>query len=199
MRKLLAVLALAALATPVLAQDVAEPRSGKTFAPKLGESSLLGVALRTKTFLHIKVYAIGLYVADSALSGPLAAHKGKTDSPAFYSALVSGDFPKTVSMKFIRDIEAEKVRDAFRESLEKADKKQVESFVSYFADVKEGNEWQIAWESGGTLSVVVAGQARPKIADQKFAAAVFGIWLGEKPIQEDIKRDLVARAAQLIK
>ena len=40
---------------------------------------------------------------------------------------------------------------------------------------------------------------QPPIADKNFAAAVFGIWLGEKPIQEDIKRDLVTRAAILIK
>ena len=61
------------LAVPATAQDVKEPASGVTFAPKVGEMSLLGVGLRTKTFLKVKVYAVGFYVADSALAGPLAA------------------------------------------------------------------------------------------------------------------------------
>jgi hypothetical protein len=39
----------------------------------------------------------------------------------------------------------------------------------------------------------------PPIADRDFAAAVFAVWLGEKPIQKDIKKGLVSRAAVLIR
>jgi hypothetical protein len=42
-------------------------RSSTKFAVKDGDTSLLGVARRTKTLANIEVYAIGLYVADSAL------------------------------------------------------------------------------------------------------------------------------------
>jgi hypothetical protein len=28
---------------------------------------------------------------------------------------------------------------------------------------------------------------------------VFGIWLGEKPIQEELKKELVSRAGELVK
>jgi hypothetical protein len=44
-----------------------------------------------------------------------------------------------------------------------------------------------------------AGEVKPPIVDKAFAAAVFGIWLGEKPIQEDLKRDLVSRAAEVLR
>ncbi len=37
------------------------------------------------------------------------------------------------------------------------------------------------------------------ITDRDFAAAVFAVWLGEKPIQKDIKKGLVSRAAVLIR
>ena len=40
----------------------------------------------------------------------------------------------------------------------------VDVFVSYFPEIK-------------------AGQPKPPIADQSFAAAVFRVWLGDKPIQ----------------
>jgi hypothetical protein len=45
----------------------------------------------------------------------------------------------------------------------------------------------------------MAGQPKPPIADREFAAAVFGVWLGEKPVREEIKKGLVSRAPALIR
>jgi Chalcone isomerase-like len=181
------------------AQDVKEPRSGVSFAAKDGSSSLLGVGLRTRTMLKVKVYAIGLYVDDAALAGPLAAHKGKTTSPEFYRDLVWGDFGKHVVLKFVRDVSASQIQGAFREVLPAANNARVDPFVSYFGDTKVGQEYVIRWAPGGVLETTVIGVTKPPIADKDFAAAVFSIWLGEKPIQDDIKKDLVARAPELIK
>ena len=186
-----------AVAAPALAQEVTEPKSGVKFAVKSGDMSLLGVGLRTKTMLKVKVYAVGLYVADSALAGPLAAHKGKTDSAAFYKDLVWGDFEKQIVMKFTRDVTTDQIRGAFRETLQGASK--VDLFVGYFTDTKEGQEYVITWKPGGILETKVAGLSKPAINDKAFAAAVFGIWLGEKPIQDDVKKGLASRAGELIK
>ena len=199
MRHSLAAVVSLSLATVASAQEVKEPRSGVSFAEKDGTSSLLGIGLRTRTMLKVKVYAIGLYVDDAALAGPLAAHKGKTTSPEFYRDLVWGDFPKHVVLKFTRDVSTSQIQGAFREVLPGAPKARVDAFVSSFGDTKVGQEYVIRWAPGGTLETTVIGVAKPPIADKDFAAAVFGIWLGEKPIQDDIKKDLVSRAAALIK
>lgn len=194
-----ALLVALSLAIPALAEDVKEPSSGVTFAAKSGDMSLLGVGLRTKTFLKVKVYAVGFYVTDSALAGPLAVHKGKTNAPAFYKDLVSGDFEKQIQMKFVRDLSADQIRNGFREALPGADKTNLETFVGYFGEMKSGQDCSIRSAPGGALEVTVAGQSKPPIADKTFATAVFGIWLGEKPIQDDIKKNLVSRADSLIK
>ena len=199
MRHTLAVLVSLSLAAVASAQEVKEPRSGVSFAEKDGTSSLLGIGLRTRTMLKVKVYAIGLYADDAALAGPLAAHKGKTSSPEFYRDLVWGDFPKHVVLKFTRDVSTSQIQGAFREVLPNANKARVDAFVSYFGDTKVGQEYVIRRAPGGTLETTVVGAAKPPIADKDFAAAVFGIWLGEKPIQDDIKKDLVSRAPALIK
>jgi hypothetical protein len=187
----------AAIAAPAVAQDVTEPRSGKTFAAKSGEMSLLGTGVRTKWMF--KVYAIGLYVSDSALSGSLAVHKGKTTSPEFYKDLIWLDAPKQVVLKFTRNVGQSKIQEAMREALVGADKAKTDAFVGYFPEVKEGQECILTWAPGGTLEVMMAGQPRPPIADKDFTAAVFGIWLRPTPIQADIKAGLVARAPSLIK
>jgi hypothetical protein len=186
-----------ALATPALAQEIAEPKSGVRFAVKNGDMSLLGIGLRTKTMLKVKVYAVGFYVADSALAGPLAAYKGGTDSAPFYKDLVWGDFEKQIVMKFTRSVSADQIRGAFRETLQGTTK--LDQFLGYFGDTKEGQEYVITWKPGGILATKVVGVDKPEINDKNFAAAVFGIWLGEKPIQDDIKKGLASRAGELIK
>jgi hypothetical protein len=188
-----ALLALA-LAVPVLA-DVAEPRTGVLFPEKIGETSLLGIGLRTKTILKVKVYAVGLYVADSALAGPL---KGKT-GPDLYRELVWGDFPKEIHLRLVRDVSASQMQEAIREALENADKARTDQFVSYFGDIKTGEEYVLRWTVGGTLETLAKGTPKPPIADKNFAGAVFGIWLGEQPVQQDIKQDLTARLPGLTK
>jgi hypothetical protein len=186
------------IAAPLVAQEIAEPKSGVKFAAKTGEMSLLGTGLRTRTIAKVKVYAAGLYVADAALSGPLAAHKGKTATPAFYKDLVWGDFDKQIVMKFTRGVSTDQIRGAFRDSLVGADSSKLNLFLGYFGDTKEGDEYVFTWKQGGTLESKIAGLNKPPINDKNFAAAVFSIWLGDKPIQEDMKKGLVARAGELI-
>ena len=173
------------------AEDVLEPRTGVKLPAQVGDMKLTGTGVRTKTFLKVKVYAMGLYVAESALSDAI---KGKT-GPALYMELVWGDFPKQVTLHFVRDVTTEQVQEAFRESLVQAgaEKANIDAFVSHFGATKEGQEYLIKWAPGGTIEATINGSVKPPVADKNFAAAVFAIWLGEKPIQEDIKKDLVSR------
>ena len=184
---------LASLALSARAEDVVEPRTGVRFPAKIGDMSLLGVGLRTKTILKVKVYAIALYVADAALAGPL---KGKS-APALAHELCWADFPKEIHLHLVRDVSASQMQEAIRDALEKADKARTDQFVSYFSDIKTGEEYVLRWAPGGILETIAKGTPRPPIADKNFAAAVFGIWLGDDPIQDDIKRDLMARATLL--
>lgn len=195
MRSLVAALLVFSVIGPALAQDVAEPKTGTKFVVKDGDTSLLGVGLRTKTIAKVKVYAIGLYVADSALTGPL---KGKAGSADLYHELVNGDFKKKVVLKFVRDVSADQIREAFRDSLKGAGN-QTERWIAYFNDVRSSQEIIIGWAPGVGLETRVAEADKPVINDKVFASAVFAIWLGDKPIQEDVKRDLAARAADLMK
>jgi hypothetical protein len=189
----------ALLALPAAAEDVTEPRSGVSFAAGQDGMSLLGTAVRTRTMLSVKVYAIGLYVSDEALSGPLAAFKGKTATREFYQQLIWGDFRKQVVMKFVRTVSRDQIQGAFRETLGGADKARLETFLAFFGDTKSGEAYVLRWEPGQGLLTTVAGQQKAPIDDKNFGAAVFGIWLGDKPIQDDIKRGLISRTGQLLR
>lgn len=195
MNRIMVGLLLLCVALPVLPQEIAEPKTGTKFAVKDGDTSLLGVGLRTKTILKVKVYAIGLYVADSAASGPL---KGKAGTPDLYRELVNGDFRKKVIMRFVRDVSTNQIRDAFRETLSAAGPK-TDIWLQYFNDIRSGQEIVIGWEPDVGLETKVAGVDKPPINDKAFAAAVFSIWLGDKPVQQDFKTDLVSRAKEVLR
>ena len=188
-----AALVLAAMLVPagVSAETVTEPKSGTSFDVKRGDLSLAGIGLRTKTMLKVKVYAIGLYVADSALPGL----KAKAASPDVYKELVWGDFPKELQLKLVRDVSAAQMQEAIREALsaQGADKARTDAFIANFGDIKTGQDYVLRWVPGGTLETIAVGQNKPAIADKNFAAAVFAIWLGDNPIQEDVKLGLVSR------
>lgn len=200
MKTVAAALAFATAFAPAAlrAADVVEPRTKVSFPERQDGMTLLGTGVRTRTFLKVKVYAIGLYVSDTALAGRLAKFRDRTASADFYRELVTGDFPKQVVMTFVRDATAEQVRDAFYESLPSVDRARLDVFSSHFGSPREGDSYVIRWAPGGVLRVTAAGQAKAPIADQAFATAVFAIWLGDKPIQQDIKRDLVARAGAVL-
>jgi hypothetical protein len=202
MNRCIAVAALVATgaAGTASAQTWTEPKSGIAFPVKKDDMTLLGGGLRVKKIVFtFKAYAVGFYVSDEAIAGPLAAFKGKTTSPEFYQALQTGDFEKELVLRFMRNLSQGRIQGAMRESLEGADPKELDQFVSYFPELKEGEEAVLRWAPGGTLETVMAGQAKPPIADRKFSERLFGLYLGPTPLQGDIKAGMVARAAEVIK
>ena len=135
------------------------------------------------------------YSAKQALSAA-GSLKGKS-GPELYHEIVWGDFAKEVHLRLVRDVSASQMQESIREALEHAEKGRVDAFVANFGDIKTGEEYVLRWVPGGTLETVANGVSKVAIADMTFAAAVFGIWLGDEPIQDDIKRDLVSRVPAL--
>ena len=176
------------------AQTWTEPKSGAVFPVKKDDMTLLGGGLRVKKMVFtFKAYAIGFYVSDAALAGPLAAYK--TPSPELFKALHTGDFKKEAVLRFMRDLSQSRIQEAMREALAGAEPKVLDQFISYFPELKEGQECALRWAPGGTLETVMAGQPKPPIADRAFTERVFGLYVGPTPIQEDIKVGVVARLA----
>jgi hypothetical protein len=183
------------------AQTFTEPKSKVTFDLERDGLELMGAGLRIKkiAFIKAKVYAVGLYVGKDAIAGPLAAYKGKTKTPEFYRELVQGDFPKELQLKFTRNVGEGKIQDAMRDALKGTDKVLLDQFISYFPEVKEGQECILRWAPGGTLESVMVGETKPPIENKDFAAKLFDIYVGDKPLQDDIKEGLVSRADELLK
>jgi hypothetical protein len=199
-KTLVAAVAIAALtiAAAAPAQTWNEPKSGTAFEVKRDGMTLLGAGLRVRKIVFtFNAYALGLYVDDAALAGPLAGLRPA--SPELYQTLQAGDFRKQVVLKFLRNLSADRIQEAMRESLAGADPKILDQFVGYFPEVKEGQECVLRYLPGGKLESIMAGQQKPTIENKAFADRLFGLYVGPQPIQPDIKAGVVARAGEVLK
>ena len=149
-------------------------------------------------FVKAKVYAAGLYVGDDALAGRSPSHRGKTADAAFFKDLVWGDFPKEVILHFARDVGQGRIQDAMREAPRGSPEGSARHVRLLLPRGEDRTGMRPPVGERRRPRGHDGGEAKPPIADKNFTAAVFGLYVGEHPLQDDIKADLVSRAAQVL-
>ena len=147
---------------------------------------LNGAGLR-KRFTVVKVYVIGLYLPEK-----------KTDAAAVLG--LAG--PKRAEIHMLRSVDANTFTDALVEGLRanhsEADFKALEPRVKELSDImaqvgeaKEGMTIALDWTGAATRLAVNGKPAGNPIAGEDFYRALLRIWLGDKPVQDDLKKALL--------
>ncbi len=180
-----AALVAALLAVPGLqAAEVAGVRVEEKLRVGSNELVLNGAGLRTRFF--IKVYVGALYVGE------------KASSPA---AIIDSNGPRRVSLRLLRDLEAESLHSALDEGLRnnlsaaelsdlKGPAEQLAGIMKGIGKVKEGDTVAIDFSEAG-VSVSQNGEARGKVAGAAFARALLKVWLGDKPADAALKKAML--------
>jgi hypothetical protein len=154
------------------------------------EAMVNGAGLRKKAFF--KVYALALYLPEKQgdAEGALAARGAKR-----------------VAISLLRDLSAQQFVDALHEGIEKnhseaemaALKDRVRQFseaMLSIGEAKTGTSVLIDWVPDSGTRLTVNGQARGgDIAGDDFYKALLKIWIGSKPVQDDLKQALLGKAA----
>jgi hypothetical protein len=146
---------------------------------------LNGAGLR-KRFVF-KVYVMGLYLPEK-----------KTDA----NAAIQAAGPKRVSIHMLRDVGAEQFTEALvdglRENHSEADFRKLEPQAKQLADImaevkeaKKGMAISLDWTGSETRLLVNGKQAGKAIAGEDFYRALLRIWLGDHPVQNDLKKALL--------
>ena len=149
------------------------------------ELALNGAGLRKRVFFQ--VYVIGLYLPQ----------KGST--PA---AILEQPGAKRVAIHMLRDVGADDftaaLADGIRANHSEAEAKALEPRIqelgAIMAELKEARKGMaiaLDWSGTGTvLSVQGKPMGRP-IAGEDFYRALLRIWIGDKPVQDELKRALL--------
>lgn len=152
------------------------------------ELVLNGAGLRTRFF--IKVYAAGLYL------------EKKSQTPAAVLALAG---PKRVAMHLLRDLSAQQILEAVHDGIDANNspaeretlKPQLGEFdvvMTELGPIKKGDVVTLDYLPGAGTVVTMNGQAKGKpIAGEALYQALLRVWLGDSPVQEDLKKELLGQ------
>jgi hypothetical protein len=189
MKNLMIVLLALLTVNPAQAVEVAGVKFDDRTSVAGGDVLANGAGLRKKAFF--KVYAVALYLPEK---------HGEAE------AVLSAKGAKRVAITLLRDLSAQQFVDALRDGIAEnhseaemaALKERVRQFseaMLSIGEAKSGSSVLLDWipESGTRLTV--NGQIRGKdIAGDDFYRALLKIWLGNKPVQDDLKQVLLGKA-----
>ena len=184
MRIVFFILALAAFAAS--AAELAGVKLEDNTQVESRELVLNGAGLR-KRLACVNVYVIGLYLPEK-----------KSDAAAVLQ--LAG--PKRAAIHMLRDVGAEQFTEALVEGLRanhseaeyKALEPRVKELADIFAEIKEAKKGMtiaLDWTGAATRLVVDGKAAGKPIAGEDFYRALLRIWLGDKPVQNDLKKALL--------
>jgi len=177
------ILLLFLLAVPAFAAEVAGVKIEDTSRVGNAELALTGAGLRKWFF--VQVYAMGLYVAD---------RKGDP---------VTQPGAKRIAIHMLRDVGADTfigaLSDGIRDNHSAADYKALEPRVARLGailgemkEAKKGMVILLDLVPGAGTQVSVDGKPSGKpIEGEDFYRALLRIWLGDKPVQDDLKKALL--------
>ena len=175
-----AVLALLLSVTAVPAVEVAGVKLPETQSVDGKTLKLNGAGVRKKAIF--KVYTAGLYV----------------ETPAKDSAvLISSNQAKSMHLWMLRNVEGPKISGAIAEGFELNSKSampqlqpRLDQLAKLIPDVKEGEQIALTWIPDKGTVVNVRGTDVGTIEGRDFADALFAVWLGPNPVQDDLKKAL---------
>ena len=170
------------LAMPVAAAEVAGVKIDDKTRVANTELSLSGAGLRRRAFFQ--VYAVGLYVQDR-----------KADP-------ISQPGPKRVQIHMLRDVGADTFTDALADGIKanhseaeaKALEPRVKQLGATIAEIKEAKKGMtiaLDWTGSATQVVIDGKPAGQPVDGEDFYRALLKIWLGDKPVQDDLKKALL--------
>ena len=163
---------------------------GQKFEPTVqvgGQTlTLNGVGLRKRAIF--KVYLNGLYVPQKS-----------TDA----ATLINEKGARRASLRMLRDVDADSFVSAFTDGLKSnlseaqlaALKPQIDAFTATLKSIgeaKKGDAINFDYTPDGGTRITVNGQPRGNpIPGHDFYAAVMRIWLGDKPVDDGLKKGML--------
>lgn len=144
--------------------------------------SLIGAGLLRYRWV-IKAYVAGLYQSD-----PHAA----PDDPSI---------ARRLTIEYFHDIEAEDFAEATLKGVEQnlsaaafdKLKSRVMQFNRLYQDVEPGDRYTLDYIPSQGITLRLNDRTLGQLMDQKLAMALFAIWLGPHPADEDLKADLLGQ------
>ena len=151
---------------------------------KVGNENLVLNGGGTREFLWIDLYIAGLYL------------KQKDSDP---QQIIESDQPMAIFMEIVSGmITSERMIEAVEEGFQKSTwgntspiQKDIETFINAFREkIQEGDTFLISYHAGA-ITIAKNGKEITSFGNLKFKQALFGIWFGNEPADENLKQGML--------
>ncbi len=169
----------------VEAKEVGGVNLPETFSA--GDSKLIlnGSGIREKFFMDI--YVCGLYLKEKSSD---------------YKKIIDADEPMVIRMVVVSGLmSSSKLEDAYRDGFEKATKgniaplkDRIEKFIAaQKIDINKKDKIEIIYVPKKGVSAIRNDKVQVTIKGLDFKKALFGIWIGDDPAQDDLKDGMLGK------
>lgn len=180
-RSVLAVLLGVALSTLAAGREIGGVNLPGTVTVEGKTLKLNGGGIRTKAVF--KVYVGALYLETSSRDA---------------AAVTSSDQVKRMQLSLLRGLDKGKITEAITEGFERNSKAQMgalkarlDRFNAMIPDLEKGDQILMTYVPGKGTQVTAKGVEKGTIEGKDFADALFAVWLGPNPVQEDLKKAML--------
>jgi long-chain acyl-CoA synthetase len=153
---------------------------------RLGNAELVLHGAGVRTRLVFKVYVGALYATKKASTA---------------TGLIESREPRRLVLHLLRDLDADSLVGALREGLQqnnapaelaglKVEGERFEALMRGIGNARKGDVIALDFSQEG-VGVGFNGQARGSVAGEGFARALLKVWLGEKPVDAELKQGLL--------
>ena len=130
----------------------------------------------------IKAYVGALYLEEGSLVTDVLSDKPKRLEVEYFHALKGEDFGVSTNKVIAKNTDAQ--------TLEKI-RPQIDYHNSLYEDVQPGDRYSLTYIPGRGTELALNGKTKGIIEGADFASALFSMWLGEFPMNEPFKKQLL--------
>ena len=167
---------------PLNAAEIEGIQFNNTYIAENTKLRLTGVGLLR--YWGFKAYVGAFYLEEGAAIDDFRSDTAKRIELEYFRSIKGKDFGPATSKSIAKNVDS-KTFDRLRS--------QIEFHNSLYQDVQPGDRYSLTYDPGRGTELALNGDPKGIIEGAEFAAAVFSIWLGPKPMNESFKKQLLGR------
>ena len=135
-----------------------------------------------RVMVFAKVYVSALYLPEDCASKLVLSDVPKRLEVEYMRSIAGTDFGLVTNKKISENVDPQTYERL---------RPRIEYHNSLYQDVQPGDRYSLTYIPGKGTELALNGEPQGVIEGADFAAAVFSMWLGPKPISESLKKDLL--------
>ena len=154
----------------------------KSFMADDRRLTLIGVGLLR--YWGFKAYTGAFYLEDGVPINDALAETAKRIELEYFRSIKGKDFGPATNKKIAKNVDTK--------TFERLSSR-IDYHNSLYEDVRPGDRYALTYVPGKGTELSLNGESKGSIEGPDFAAAVFSIWLGPKPISNSFKQQILGQ------